>query len=513
MLTRAVRTQLIVFTIASVIAVTAMVFGYLRVPTWFGIGHITVTAELPGTGGLYRFGNVTYRGVQIGKVTSVSPTATGATATLSLRSSPKIPADVQANVRSVSAVGEQYVDLVPRADGPPYLRDGAVIAEPDTTIPLRVGPVLDELSALVKSVPKRELSDLLDESYLAFDGAGYDLGSLMDSGSRIAAESNATAERTRALIDDSEPLIASQAQSADALRIWARSLAAVTGQMVDNDANFRTLLGTGPGAADEIARLLEQVKPTLPVLLANLTTVGEVGVTYNPALRQLLVLLPPYVAGFGSLSQLNNPLGLSYGGFSLMNGDPPACTVGFLPPSEWRSPEDETVIDTPDNLYCKLPQDSPIAVRGVRNNPCMSNPGKRAPTVEICNSDRPFEPTAMRQHVLGPYPFDPNLIAQGVTPDSRVDADERIFGPVEGTPLPPPAAPVPAVPVPAAPGPAPAPVTPNALPDSAPHGVAAATAKYDPRTGRYVGADGQVYQQTDLSSGGEPSSWQDLLPR
>lgn len=508
MLTRAVRTQLIVFTIASVVAMTAMVFGYLRVPTWFGIGHITVTVDLPGTGGLYRFGNVTYRGVQIGKVTNVSPTANGATATLSLQSSPKIPADVQANVRSVSAVGEQYVDLVPRSDGPPFLRDGSVIAKSDSTIPLRVGPVLDELSALVKSVPKQALTELLDESYRAFDGAGYDLGSLIDSGSRIAAESNATAERTRTLIDDSEPFIDAQAKSTDALRVWTHSLAAVTGQMVDNDAEFRTVLGAGPGMAEEVTQLLEQVKPTLPVLLANLTTVGEVGVTYNPSLRQLLVLLPPYVAGFGSLSQLNNPLGLSYGGFSLMNGDPPPCTVGFLPPSEWRSPDDETVIDTPDNLYCKLPQDSPIAVRGVRNNPCMSNPGKRAPTVEICNSDRPFEPTAMRQHVLGPSPFDPNLIAQGVAPDSRVDADERIFAPVQGTPLPPP------VPVAPPPGPPPPPAaTPNALPDSAPHGVAAATARYDPRTGRYIGADGQVYQQTDLSATGAASSWQDLLPR
>lgn len=496
MLSRAVRTQLIVFTIASVIAMTAMVFGYLKVPTWLGIGHITVTVELPGTGGLYRFGNVTYRGVQVGKVTSVSPTASGATAALSLRSSPKIPADVEAHVRSVSAVGEQYVDLVPRADGPPFLGDGATIAKADTTIPLRVGPVLDQLSALVKSVPKQQLADLLDESHQAFDGAGYDLGSLLDSGSRIAAESNATAMRTRTLIDDTAPLLDSQAESTEAVRIWTRRLAGVTGQMVDIDADFRTLLGSGPGSADEVSRLLEQVKPTLPVLLANLSTVGEVGVTYNPSLRQLLVLLPPYVAGFGSLSQLNNPLGLSYGGFSLMNGDPPACTVGFLPPSEWRSPDDETVIDTPDNLYCKLPQDSPIAVRGVRNNPCMSNPGKRAPTVEICNSDRPFEPTAMRQHVLGPYPFDPNLIAQGVPLDSRVDADERIFAPVEGAPMPP-----------AVPPPAP----PETRPDTVIHG--SATANYDPRTGRYIGGDGQVYQQTDLAESGAPSSWQDLLPR
>ena len=487
MLTRFVRTQLVVFTIASVIGLTAMVFGYMQVPTWLGVGHITVTVELPATGGLYRFANVSYRGVEIGKVSRVEPTGAGATATLSLNDSPKVPADVQANVRSVSAVGEQYVDLIPRGAGPPFLIDGSVIQRDNTTVPLKVGPVLDQLSAFVGSVPKDKLSGLLDESFLTFNGAGYDVGSLLDSGSRIAADADATADRTGALVQDSAPLLDSQAQSAGDLRAWARSLNAVTGQVVQKDSDLRTILNSGPGAADEVSRLLDQVKPTLPVLLANLTTVGEVGVTYNASLRQLLVLLPPYVGGFGALSPINNPTGFSLGGFALMNGDPPPCTVGFLPPSQWRSPADESVIDTPDDLYCKLPQDSPIAVRGVRNNPCMGQPGKRAPTVEICNSDQQFQPLAMRQHVLGPYPFDPNLISQGVPPDGRASLNDNTYAPIEGTPMPPPA--------------------PDAVPPPAP---AATTTNYDPRTGRYVGPDGNVYEQSDLAE--QPESFGDLLP-
>jgi virulence factor Mce-like protein len=479
MLTRLVRTQLIIFTVASMIGMTLMVFGYLQVPTWFGMGHITVTVQLPDTGGLYRFGNVTYRGVQVGRVSSVTPTATGATAELSLNSAPKIPADVQANVRSVSAVGEQYVDLIPRGSGPPFLVDGSVIEEKNTSVPQKVGPVLDQLSALVKSVPKQRLSDLLDETFQAFNGAGYDVGSLLDSASRIAADSHATAPHTRTLIDDSAPLLDSQAQTVDALRSWTQDVSAVTDHIVKNDNDLRTLLATGPDAADEVSRLLAQLKPTLPVLLANMNTVGEVGVTYNPSLRQLLVLLPPYVAGFGSLSQLNNSVGLSLGAFTLQSSDPPACTVGFLPPSQWRSPADETVIDTPDNLYCKLPQDSPIAVRGVRNLPCMGHPGKRAPTVEICNSDQPYKPLAMRQHALGPYPMDPNLIAQGIPPDARTDPGANIFGPLPGTPRPA--------------------VEPNGF-----------VTNYDPRTGRYFGSDGKLYQQTDLTA--TPASWQDLIP-
>src|SRR4051812_47678927 len=116
MLTRFVRIQLTIFTIASVIGITTMVFHYMQVPTLLGIGRLTVKLELPDTGGLYRFSNVTYRGVQIGKVTAVAPTATGAEATLSIDTSPQIPANVRASVHSISAVGEQYVDLVPRTE-------------------------------------------------------------------------------------------------------------------------------------------------------------------------------------------------------------------------------------------------------------------------------------------------------------------------------------------------------------------------------------------------------------
>ncbi|OBB72547.1 MCE family protein [Mycobacterium sp. 852014-52144_SCH5372336] len=507
MLTRVVRNQLIIFTIASVIGIALMVFGYMQVPTLLGIGRITVQLELPGTGGLYRFSNVTYRGVQMGKVLDVRATREGAVATLSLNTAPKVPADTRAAVRSVSAVGEQYVDLVPDDTNGPFLQDGSVISREKASVPQAVGPMLDQVSALVDSIPKDKISGLLDESFKALDGAGYDFGSLMDSSAKIVGDGNAIADRTRALIDDSRPLLDGQAQSADAIRSWARSVAGITGQLEADDAQMRTILETGPGAADEASRLFNDVKATLPVLLANLTSVGEVGVTYHAALEQLLVLFPPYVAATQTVGVArNNPTGMALGDFTLVISDPPACTVGFLPPNQWRSPEDETIVDTPDGLYCKLPQDSPIGVRGARNYPCLAQPGKRAPTVEMCQSDKPFAPLAMRQHPLGPYPIDPGLIAQGVAPDDRVDFDERIYGPVQGTPMPPTQPGEAAPPLSGGPGPAAAPSS-----SSSGGGPSVAFAPYDPQTGQYATPDGQVFRQADLVAPAGARKWQDLL--
>ncbi|RAV05979.1 virulence factor Mce [Mycolicibacterium sp. GF69] len=510
MLTRFVRNQLIIFTIASVVGMAVMVFSYMQFPTLLGVGRITVKLELPATGGLYRFSNVTYRGVQIGKVLEVRPARDGAVATLSLATSPKIPADTRADVRSVSAVGEQYVDLNPDDASGPYLQDGSVIPKQRTTIPQAVGPMLDRASALIDSIPKDRISDLLDESFKGLDGAGYEFGSLLDSSATVVADTNAVADRTRTLIDDSRPLLEGQAQSADAIRSWARSVAGITAQLEANDPQVRTILDIGPGTADEASRLFNDVKATLPVLLANLTAIGEVGVTYNASLEQLLVLFPPYVAATQTVGvSRNNPTGMALGDFTAVMNDPPACTVGFLPPNMWRSPEDETIVETPEGLYCKLPQDSPIGVRGARNYPCMGQPGKRAATVEQCKSDKPFEPLAMRQHVLGPYPVDPNLIAQGILPDDRVDFGERIHAPVEGTPMLPPPPPAPASTSP--PTVVPSAVVPSAVAPTAADGPSVVFATYDPQTGQYATPDGNVFRQADLAATGGPRSWQDFF--
>ena len=530
MLTRFVRIQLIIFTIASIVGIIAMVMVYMQLPTLLGIGRIAVKLELPRTGGLYEFSNVTYRGVQIGRVTDVRATRDGAVATLTLASSPKIPADLQASVLSVSAVGEQYVDLLPRTDDGPYLHNGSVISATNATVPQKVGPMLDQVSALLDSIPKEKLRRLLDESFKGLNGSGDDLAALLDSSSVVARDFNGVADRARTLVDDARPLLDGQAASAAALRTWARSLAGVTDQLSTNDPQLRGVLQNGPGALNEVTQLLTAVKPTLPVLLANLTTVSRIAVTYHASIEQLLVLLPPYVGSVQAVGlPRNNPTGFTQGDFTLTIGDPPACTVGFLPPSSWRSPSDLSDADTPDGLYCKLPQDSPIAVRGARNYPCMGQPGKRAPTVEICESDRNYEPLAMRQHATGPYPLDPNLIAQGVPPDDRVTFNDHIYGPLEGTPMAPgaPAQPGPAATAPPAEGSPPPPaeippaqpippadgtvVAPSAFtPDGSGPSVAIAT--YDPKSGQFATPDGTVARQADVVSGGGQRSWTDLIP-
>ncbi|GAC68181.1 MCE family protein [Gordonia soli] len=480
-LSRFVKIQLVVFTVVAIIATWMMLFSYMRVQTQLGIGRMSVSLDAPRAGGLYRFANVTYRGVDVGTVSEVHLTDTGVRATLSIDGGARIPADLQADIRSMSAIGEQYVDLRPRTGSAPYLADGAVIRSDDVRLPPPVAPMLEKLNGLVTSIPKDQLSTLVSELDRSLGGQGYDLQNLVKSSSTLASTFNGVGRQSATLIRDAVPLVDSQVTSADAIRLWTSSLDGVTDQLVTNTPQVRKLLADGPGFADEVAATLDSVKLTLPVLLANITSVGQLAVTYNAGLEQILVLLPPAISMIQAVQPNRNGTKWGLGDFRISGiSDPPACTVGFLPPDQWRPPEDTSVIDTPSDLYCKLPQSSEIGVRGARNIPCLSNPGKRAPTAAMCNSDQQFTPLATRQPLVGPYPRDPNLQRQTAPAADTTGSDTA--GPGVAAPT-------------------------GANGDRPP----VMAAQYNPSDGSYVGADGTRYRQTDLAE--RPGNWQGMLPR
>jgi phospholipid/cholesterol/gamma-HCH transport system substrate-binding protein len=134
---------LAVFAVISTLAAGIVGLYYAQLPAvYLGIGRYTVKVQLERAGELYRAGNVTYRGVEVGKVSKVHLTDTGVEAVLSLQSGVDIPADLTAYVHSASAIGEQYVDLVPRSARGPLLKNGDVIPQDRTVVPPNINSLL-----------------------------------------------------------------------------------------------------------------------------------------------------------------------------------------------------------------------------------------------------------------------------------------------------------------------------------------------------------------------------------
>jgi phospholipid/cholesterol/gamma-HCH transport system substrate-binding protein len=190
-MSRLVRIQLTIFAIVTVLAMGAVAVFYLRLPAALGVGAYTVTAEFTESGGLYPKANVTYRGVTVGNVQSVGLIRGGVEAVLRLDNPASVPADVVATVHSMSAIGEQYLDLVPGdSDSSGVLHDGSRIGRANTRVSQDIASLLREADKLVSSISDSRLRDLLRESFAAFNGSGPDLARLIQGARRLIDEAN-----------------------------------------------------------------------------------------------------------------------------------------------------------------------------------------------------------------------------------------------------------------------------------------------------------------------------------
>ncbi|GBE67559.1 mammalian cell entry protein [Mycobacterium sp. MFM001] len=413
MLTRFIRYQLIVFAILTVVALVALGWYYLRIPSMIGIGQYTLTADLPASGGLYRTSNVTYRGIQIGKVTKVVPTVTGARATLSIDRRYRIPVDATANVHSVSAVGEQYLDLVSTGNPGKFFSPGQTITK--GTVPSEIGPALDAANRGLSVLPKNKIASLLDETAQAVGGMGPALQRLVDSTQTIVGDFKNNLSDVNDIIQNSAPIIDSQVTSGDSIERWSHNLNVLTAQVAQNDTSLQRILSKAPPTADQVAEVFSDVREALPQTVANLEIVADMLKRYNKGLEQLLVFLPE----IGSVAQsaIASAPGSVLMDFNLSLNNPPPCLTGFLPASEWRSPADTSTAPLPTGTYCKIPQDTPAnVVRGARNLPCVDVPGKRAATPRECRDPKPYVPLG-----TNPWYGDPNQIRNCPAPGARCD--------------------------------------------------------------------------------------------
>ena len=191
------------------------------------------------------------------------------------------------------------------------------------------------------------------------------------------------------------------------------------------------------------------------------------------------MLLPQAVAveqgtQMGNLNTKQAYRGL-YLDFHLNFNLPPPCTTGFLPAQQRRAPSFEDYPRPPARRPV-LPGAARLAVQRSRcpQLPVRTVPGKRAPTVKMCESDEQYVPLNDGYNWKG----DPNATLSGQD--------------------------VPQLP----PGPASPPGAPAAA--TAPPPIAAA--EYDPATGTYIGPDGRMYNQSNLSqTAPKHQTWQSML--
>ena len=358
MMLRGTKIRLIAFVILSAVGVTYASASYLGlVDRVLGRGY-SVSAELPGTGGLYEGGLVTYRGVEIGKITSMEPAGEGVRIHMDLEDEAHVPDDSPVFVHNGSAVGEQYLDFEPTSDEGPYLEEGETIRGNEDSLPVDEADLLVNLDRFVGSVNKRNLAITIEELGKAFYETGRPLERMIDGGSEFIDNAARSKTQTIDLLRQSRTVLSTQEDNSDNIRAFADGLAQVTGTLRGSDADLRTIVEGGPEMFGELQAMLEDLEPTLPVLLGNVVTVNQVTAIRIPSVEQLLVTYPVVIAsGFSGTTRDG------YGHVHLdYTSEPPPCTKGYLPPSKWRRGDQTN--DVKPYLKARCASGPPYTMRG-----------------------------------------------------------------------------------------------------------------------------------------------------
>lgn len=356
-MTRATRIRLLVFLVIGGLAIVNAGARYAGLTESLLPTTYTVSVQLKESGGLFERGEVTYRGFTVGRVSSLDFRTDGVVARLKIRDKWKIPSDLEAEVHNRSAVGEQYIDLVPRTDSGPYLHDGSVIATADTSTPVHDQDLIVATDELLKSIDPTSLATVVDESAAAFGGAGDDLGRLLDNSGTILAAARDALPETKALLRTGATVLGTQDDQATTIGSFIRSLETISGVFADHDGQVGAVFTDGTSAARQLRALGIGLEPVLPPLLANASVLADLLAEHRDGLEETLVAVP------WALASAQTPGRDGRAHFTFVGGlTPTPCRKGYIPAKDWKSPYDPTVSDLPADLGCREPASVPRGV-------------------------------------------------------------------------------------------------------------------------------------------------------
>lgn len=383
LLTPLIRRQLKIFVVLALCALVFTSVTYADVGRSMGVSGYTVFADFEDPSGLYPRANVTYRGVTVGRVGDLELVDDGVRVELELKDEAAIPKDVAVELHSTSAIGEQYVDLVPADDKGSQLEDGDIIPSSQTKAMPQIAPVLEKLNSLLESIPTAATSRVLVQVDRGLGGKAPELSDAVDESSSLLTEAQSQITATMQLIEALDPALETQAALGAETQAYLSDLALLTDQLVASDGDLTGLLDTAPGSLDDLTLVVDEIGPTLPDLLTNGTDVARPVHDYRANLEQALVTYPALVA---RLQSALNPRA-AFGDVKLdLKGnlnDPPSCTTGYLPVAQRRSPAALSGRRVDGEAHCEVAASGPESVRGLRNLPCP-NSGLRSATPAGC---------------------------------------------------------------------------------------------------------------------------------
>jgi virulence factor Mce-like protein len=309
--------------VVSLVILFGLVFGtveLVRLANGDFAGDYKLNGTFPRAGeGLHPGSAVVFRGVQVGRVSTISLYQNQAQVTLLIDPSFKVPATSTATIQPVNLFGAEQVSISSphgNSDAGPYLAPGATFPHAQSSDEL--GDLFAAATPLLNQIDTNQLSTFLGELAQASQGEGPKIAAGINAGTQLAGLLDRTLNAQILALDSFAKFTNALAPAAGDLNNLNAQINAGLPGFNAEEADYQNLINTLIPFSDRLASLLATYHPDIATILTSGDNVSRVLLAQQDNIGQVINGAYHYfqkiAEGTSGLNKL--PDGSTYGYFN-----------------------------------------------------------------------------------------------------------------------------------------------------------------------------------------------------
>lgn len=292
--------QLVAVVLSAVVAVATVVVVVKAADGAFS-GSYALSGYFTSSGeGLNPGAEVTYRGVQVGRVTAVALVKGKAKITMAIDHGFRVPADATATLLPINVFGADNIAFtfpaVPAGDPVGDLGPGGTIAHTG------VSPDIEDLFAaadpLLAQIDAPDIATIVDNLAQASQGEGPTIAASVEEGVQLANFLDTTLPEQLTALDSLSGFTSALAPTASSLNAISAASNVALPAFNSQAAAYQKLLATLSPFAENLAQFLAAYHPDIETLLSAGDNVARVILTQQSQIGQVISGLGIYLTKF-----------------------------------------------------------------------------------------------------------------------------------------------------------------------------------------------------------------------
>lgn len=280
------------------VAIIAVVLGYfatLGLRIYAPSARTNLSMDVPDVNGIVVDSNVLLRGAPVGKVTNTKTSSRSATIDFYVDGRYHIPVDTEVRLENLSALGESYIELMPRSDGGQMLKDNQRISAKSVVQPPSISELATSIVRVLHELDPDALKRIISESNAALPDPTTVLPNLSRASTLFNNMLNGLNGQGRALLSNFQALLVNAE--------WVnRDLTAITPELRGIGVHWQDFFKhlpvlfarNNPENIDNLNHLVGRIQTLLDERGGDLKVLGE---AFQPKLNTIAGVLMNFDSG------------------------------------------------------------------------------------------------------------------------------------------------------------------------------------------------------------------------